>query len=190
LVNLEANHDERLLGDKVLKARPDVNGSRDDIPDREPNAGPSNGSPAHDSASESFFPPSDNSTKPSLPLLQSRMQTRSSNPVMRTIVSTGNDPLDILFEAAEDHDDGFYDGASSLTQIESNGRQSQTGSHPSPYGTPGLMASPERIQALQGVTSTVNISPTTPDVLRVWNAYQFVKMGWFSAEEAVTYVDR
>ena len=102
---------------------------------------------------------------------------------MRTVVSSGNDALNILFRAAE---------ASSMNDITTASRGGTTHSSPNvqpgqqPYGDPGSVAS-------FGTAPTASeypaLSTIEPDVLRVWEACRFVKLGWFTATQAVTYID-
>lgn len=91
--------------------------------------------------------------------------------MMRTVVSNGNDALNLLFEAASQNDqDAGGLGQSDLL----GGSPVFHVAHPT---SPGMIGS-----------STVlpNISSELWDI---WNAYRFVKMGWFSAEEAVWLLD-
>lgn len=82
--------------------------------------------------------------------------------VARTLVSSGNDALQLLFRAAEQRD--------AESPILSGPR-----SHV-PYHSPEESIWRPRTQP-------------SAEVLRVWNAFRFTKMGWFTAEEAVVYVD-
>lgn len=92
--------------------------------------------------------------------------------VMRTVVSSGNDALNLLFRAAEQRD--------------AQSPQYQTpGSHRSRVG--GDFATPGRASTVP--TETVQLSHAQPSVLEVWSALRFTRMGWFTAEEAVTYMD-
>lgn len=54
------------------------------------------------------------------------------------------------------------------------------------YGTPGSTTS-------LGMTTTISepalLSVADPEVIAVWDSCRFVKMGWFSSREAVTYID-
>lgn len=92
--------------------------------------------------------------------------------VMRTVVSSGNDALNLLFRAAEQRD--------------AQSPQYQTpGSHRSRAG--GDFATPGRVSTAP--TETVQLSQAAPSVLEVWSALRFTRMGWFTAEEAVTLMD-
>jgi hypothetical protein len=106
------------------------------------------------------------------------------NPVMQTVVSSDKDALDLLFRAARQHDDCGED------QQHTHSRRSATGVMPAMGGstqdTPSLL-SPVNLQ-------TASFHPTkvldaSSNVLEIWNACRFVKMGWFSAKEAVLYID-
>jgi hypothetical protein len=54
-----------------------------------------------------------------------------------------------------------------------------------------LQESNNSSQNMQTTDNSRSIAPelTDADVLRVWNACRFVKMGWFSAQEAMTLMD-
>ena len=83
-----------------------------------------------------------------------------SSDMMTTLVANGNDALSILFQAAQSD-------ASSLGHSPVAHRQS-------------LLA----VAAAAGETSTAPMS-----VLQIWHACRFVKMGWFTSEEAIQYID-
>lgn len=90
--------------------------------------------------------------------------------VMRTLVSSGNDALRLLFRAAEQRE------AESPRHLASISQASQ-----------GDFTSPGNLTSI--TTEPVQRSQATAEVLEVWDAFRFVKMGWFTAEEAVTYMD-
>ena len=92
--------------------------------------------------------------------------------VMRTIVSSGNDALNLLFRAAEQQN------------AESPEHQA-----PGPLisHVNGEFSTPKT--AFRMATGPVHLSKASPPVLEVWAALRFTRMGWFAAEEAVTYVD-
>ncbi|KAH6976036.1 hypothetical protein BKA56DRAFT_552471 [Ilyonectria sp. MPI-CAGE-AT-0026] len=97
--------------------------------------------------------------------------------VMRTLVSNGNDAMRLLFQAATEH--SRTDG-----DTLSNGQPtSRTLAIAAPSTT-----SPENIPSV-ATTGPIYFSPATPDVLKVWRAFRFARMGWFTAEEAITYID-
>ena len=104
--------------------------------------------------------------------------------VMRTVVSSGNDALNLLFEAA--HHEDVIDSQEISRQAEGGATNAQTVADGKLYETPR--------STIPNVTSPfmaypVRMSKASHDVLKVWNFCRFVQMGWFSAEEAVTYVD-
>ena len=87
---------------------------------------------------------------------------------MRTVVARGNDALSILFEAAAHQE-----------QTDTRER------HPSP---PSQFTPESSITAATRIHD-VQLSPAAPETLKVWRSCRFVKQGWISAEEAITYVD-
>ena len=92
--------------------------------------------------------------------------------VMRTVVSRGNEALDILFEAA-------------AHQERASASNAQSGSSDSSKLLPQPSASstaPVRNQA-------VTLSSTTAATLELWSNCRFVSQGWLSAQEAITYID-
>lgn len=97
--------------------------------------------------------------------------------VIRTVVSTGNDALNILFEAAAHQED-----------LASNaGVRISSPSGPVPgYDTPGSTLS---LGAAAKASRVVKLSKPNPEVLQVWNRSRFVMAGWLSAEEALTFID-
>lgn len=89
--------------------------------------------------------------------------------VIRTVVSTGNDALNILFEAASHERDAILNGYNSPV----NDRMSQQ--------TGSLETSPNNTLA--------DIPDPRPEVLRIWGNCRFVTMGWLTAKDAVVYLD-
>lgn len=107
--------------------------------------------------------------------------------MMRTVVSNGHDALNLLFEAAnqEGHSDSQSPGSryphgAGCTPHSSTGHYSAAAGTSSPAGSVPLNMN----VAPSGMTS----NPKT-DVLEVWSAFRFVRMGWLSAKEAVNFVD-
>ena len=92
--------------------------------------------------------------------------------VMRTIVSSGNDALNLLFQAAEQRD--------------AESPQHQTPASLTSH-VDGDFSTPKTAFGIP--TASVQLSKASPPVLEVWAALRFTRMGWFSAEEAVTYID-
>ena len=91
--------------------------------------------------------------------------------VVRTLVSNGNDTLKLLFRAAEQ----TYSEDPQYTTSDSHASQ------PGDFTTPGRRSSIS--------TEPVQRSQAAPEVLALWNAFRFAKMGWFTAQEAITLVD-
>lgn len=108
----------------------------------------------------------------------SSSQPDLAHSVMRTVVSSGSDALNLLFEAAHHRD--------AMEAQEQSGSQSYETprSGPSAYDN-GMPASPFHTFRAQ----PVQMSTPSQETLKVWTACRFVQMGWFSAHEAVTYVD-
>lgn len=107
---------------------------------------------------------------------------------MRTVVASGNDALNILFEAAtaQNHDDTpptdtspRIGGSSRPGHLDVKERI-----------TPQPFASPATFEPVSRAKPRVVISDVTPETLNVWGACRFVKMGWFTSREAVTFIDQ
>jgi hypothetical protein len=99
---------------------------------------------------------------------------------MRTVVSSGNDALNLLFEAAA-HTHTQTDGLESGREAAGYGvseRQYRTIPQAVAIGTSPAAPPP------------VEISSSVTNLLGVWESCRFVKMGWFTAREAITFVDR
>lgn len=106
---------------------------------------------------------------------------------MRTVVASGNDALNILFEAATAHN---QDEASSNDVSHPLDSESRTG----PPNAKERSASrnferPVPFESVPRAICATEISEATQDTLSVWDACRFVKMGWFTSREAVTFVD-
>jgi hypothetical protein len=100
---------------------------------------------------------------------------------MRTVVASGNDALNILFEAAAAQEDINPDTSSeSLAGPPSAGPSTQDRT-PRNYDA--------TFESVPRVIHPVKLSDATRDTLNVWEACRFVKMGWFTAREAVTFID-
>ncbi|KAH8799762.1 C6 transcription factor [Xylogone sp. PMI_703] len=93
-----------------------------------------------------------------------------ANSVMRTVVSSGNDALNILFEAASAESNPPFTGDERFTSHGSRGS-----------------ARPLRRSSIM----TLDQYPAAPDpeVLKVWSLCRFVTMGWLTAKEAVAFID-
>ncbi|KAL2870467.1 putative C6 transcription factor [Aspergillus lucknowensis] len=117
-----------------------------------------------------------------------RQQSTSTldNSMLRTVVSSENDALNILFEAAAAHDQD----AALTERIVQSGNTSSLGpyeaSRGSPFSRMHSMASPN---TLSTATRPVEISPASSEVLGIWEACRFVMIGWFTSREAVTLID-
>ncbi|KAE8392812.1 C6 transcription factor [Aspergillus alliaceus] len=119
---------------------------------------------------------------------QRRRQSTSTlaNSMMRTVVSSGNDALNILFEAAAAHSKEHGNGLSESSTPSRNARSS-TG-RPNNYEN-SLNHSIVPPEVLAKAAQPVEISQASKEVLSVWGACRFVRMGWFTAREAVTFID-
>ncbi|KAL5383471.1 hypothetical protein DPSP01_005870 [Paraphaeosphaeria sporulosa] len=109
----------------------------------------------------------------------STAQPDLSHSVMRTVVSSGSDALNLLFEAAH-HRDALENQA----RVESQAQDTPRSGTSYNLGPDGQPSSPFTFKA-----QPVQMSQPSPETLRVWTTCRFVQMGWFSAHEAVTYVD-
>ncbi|THC92181.1 hypothetical protein EYZ11_008340 [Aspergillus tanneri] len=104
---------------------------------------------------------------------------------MRTVVSSGNDALNILFEAAAVHsqENGLNESGPQSRTVQSSSGRSSSSSRPM---NPHVMVSPE---VLAKASRPVGLSHVSKDILSVWETSRFVRMGWFTSREAVTFVD-
>ncbi|KAE8153292.1 hypothetical protein BDV25DRAFT_169174 [Aspergillus avenaceus] len=93
-----------------------------------------------------------------------------SDRVMSTIFTRPSDALDVLFDAARNNLD------------ESPSSQGMTG-----RGTAGGGAT--KIVLDGGLVSVPGLSQPSEDILDLWDKCRFVRQGWFTAQEAVTYLD-
>ncbi|KAK7215724.1 hypothetical protein V2G26_003727 [Clonostachys chloroleuca] len=91
--------------------------------------------------------------------------------VIRTFVSNENEALDLLYCAAQQRD------AESPVLSMSVSNRTQAVEHL----TPVTMASAGPDPASRSVQ--------TSNVYRIWDSFRFVKMGWFTSKEAVSYMD-
>ena len=124
--------------------------------------------------------PADPSPAHSYENTKHRSNSSLSNSMMRTVVASGNDALNILFEAATAQEDSHTDNSpESVTGAPSTG--------PSNALTPGNYDA--AFEPITRVIRPVQLSNASQDTLNIWEACRFVKMGWFTAREAVTFVD-
>ncbi len=99
-----------------------------------------------------------------------------SDSVIRNVVSSDNNALNILFEAAAHQEDLAGNARISISP--------PTGPVPA-YDTPGSVLS----LGTAAASRVVKLSKPSHEVLKLWNHSRFVMTGWLSAEEAVTFVD-
>lgn len=118
---------------------------------------------------------------------QERPQSTPSlgNSMMRTVVSSGNDALNILFEAAAAH--SGRNGMGPDAQPGNNGSSESRAARNENSWTGGDSAAPFHVATR--TVYPVEISQASKEVLEVWEACRFVKMGWFTSREAVTLID-
>jgi hypothetical protein len=95
--------------------------------------------------------------------------------VMRTVVASSKDALGLLFRAAEQQD-------ASDDALEHPERRSSLHANDSPASalTSGAVPAPFPASAL---------SSPTQAVIDIWDTFRFIRQGWFSPREAVTYID-
>jgi hypothetical protein len=102
--------------------------------------------------------------------------------LMRNVVSSGNDALNLLFEAA----------AHTGSKNDDLGPDTQSNTQPS-YGVPETQYETNYKSTAIGTSpaapSPVELSNSDQNSLSVWESCRFVKMGWFTAKEAVSFVD-
>jgi hypothetical protein len=121
--------------------------------------------------------PTDNAPSPGISMesnlhgtVQGRVSTSPNDTLMTTVVSNGNDALNLLFEAAQREED----------------------SNQSPHAPAADGSSFHTIVApipciLE--TNQNSLPELSSEVLDTWNAYRFVRMGWLSASETVWLLD-
>jgi hypothetical protein len=91
--------------------------------------------------------------------------------MMTTVVSNGNDALNLLFEAAQREERGVH-GAR----------------RPSDIDQPIIQATTSPLSSVANMYSS-SLPELSNELSDTWNAYRFVRMGWLSAEEIVWYID-
>ncbi|KAJ5894930.1 hypothetical protein N7495_006621 [Penicillium taxi] len=116
-----------------------------------------------------------------------RSNSTLANSMMRTVVASGNDALNILFEAATAHEQEGNSSNELSPTTEDGTRQGSLISQK--RATPKEKESPIAFQSGPRIVPQLNVSDVTQETLQVWEACRFVKMGWFSAREAVTFID-
>ncbi|KAF2106972.1 hypothetical protein BDV96DRAFT_311821 [Lophiotrema nucula] len=85
--------------------------------------------------------------------------------MMTTIVSNGNDALNLLFEADQQDEREPHDSGDPVASFLRS------------FVSPTLSSSEDRLPEISEALSDI------------WNSYRFVRMGWLSAEEVVWYMD-
>ncbi|KAG9249747.1 C6 transcription factor [Emericellopsis atlantica] len=116
--------------------------------------------------------------------------------MMRTVVSNDKDALDLLFQAAQregDVQEAAYQNSMlgdprdvsnrNPTVAQGSGLSAGPGSVPTPLSPAHSLLYGSHAYSC---TMSTNLSK---DLVETWESYRFVRMGWFSAQEAVTYVD-
>lgn len=116
-----------------------------------------------------------------------RSSSTLANSMMRTVVASGNDALNILFEAATAQDQ--EDSTSNEMNPSLRAGSKSGGLNGKAQSTPRDFESPVNFEAPPRTVGPVTISEVAPEILSVWEACRFVKMGWFTAKEAVTFID-
>lgn len=105
--------------------------------------------------------------------------------MMRTVVTSGNDALNILFEAAAARRPDFEQPNRSEDTLSSRSQTTRDDNSSVPEeGNLGTF----RRTATQSARP-VHASQASKKVLGVWEACRFVKMGWLTSREAVTLID-
>lgn len=105
--------------------------------------------------------------------------------MMRTVVSNGHDALKILFEAANQD---VQPGSQNPSPQEPRGVSHATHTRSLPVA-PCTAGFAHSAPVVTNVASSAVEPDHNTDVSEVWNAFRFVRMGWLSAQEAVTLVD-
>ncbi|RDW81177.1 putative C6 transcription factor [Aspergillus mulundensis] len=105
--------------------------------------------------------------------------------MMRTVVSSGNDALNILFEAAA-HSQEADLAEARMNSGDITDQAAQGVNNESPFSQ---IHSAVSSGGLAKSIRPVEISQASKDVLSTWETCRFVMMGWFTPREAVTLVD-
>lgn len=107
------------------------------------------------------------------------------NSVMRTVVSTGNDALNILFEAARQNENA----EPIAQQIETDVDVSSLIENKD-HRKPASLRSPVYSTTRAPGQADRRTSAPNPTLLKAWSTCKFVREGWFTSSEAVFLVDR
>ncbi|KAL4932823.1 putative C6 transcription factor [Aspergillus undulatus] len=106
------------------------------------------------------------------------------NSMMRTVVSSGNDALNILFEAAAHSQEA--EQAEQEMRVEGTPNPAAFSmSNEIPFNQMHPVSPVVAARAIRPVA----LSHASGEVLGTWEACRFVMMGWFTAREAVTLID-
>lgn len=113
--------------------------------------------------------------------------------VIRGVVTKPGDALNLLFDASRpmDQDSTFSQTGHGLQQSEkfADAGSLQQTSHSNPAGENGFQSF-DAPGSTPGLTPAVSIlSYPTDEVMDVWDKCRFVRQGWFTSQEAVTYID-
>jgi hypothetical protein len=103
-------------------------------------------------------------------IAQGPLNADLNDTMMATVVSNGNDALNLLFEAAQQEERGISGARVPVI----------TDQHDDTTTSP-----------LPSVTnlSSNSLPRLSSELTDTWNAYRFVRMGWLSAQEIVWYLD-
>lgn len=116
-----------------------------------------------------------------------RSNSSLANSMMRTVVASGNDALNILFEAATAQNDEEHAYHEPSPSMGGTSNPEKTGlNERQPLRN---YRSPTHVETVRHVICPVELAEATQDTLEVWQACRFVRMGWFTAREAVTFID-
>lgn len=110
-----------------------------------------------------------------------------ANSVMRPVVSSGNDALNILFQAAAQEQAGGASDLRTASQVSAADGSSNVQPNAQPIANAGSAGSFGTAPPM--VSECPSLSKVEPEILDIWDACRFVHMGWFSSREAVTYID-
>jgi hypothetical protein len=99
--------------------------------------------------------------------------------VMRTVISSGDDALGILFKAAEGNAQSSADNVNQAINLDNSAQSS----------TKGLTPGTTRLSAVSPASTRHRLPDATSSAMDIWRVCRFVKQGWFSASEAILLVD-
>ena len=111
--------------------------------------------------------------------------------VLRTVISSGNDALNILFEAAS-HDATNHTFDSNPTDGPSHQRPPTWATSTPPVETHTSDDTPVTVSLRShhdALPQPMNFLPPSAELLRLWGACRFVTMGWVTAKDAILYID-